>query len=765
MVLFVSCYLNLYEERPVDKRIDVHFANAHKVIDTGIPIVIFISKCYTELFMKHFGGASNVILVGIDFDEIELVKACKDLSLDLPSIRNIHHDTRNFLLLMNAKIEFMARALLSYGSEHTHAAWIDFGIAHVFKNPWETCGFLRSIHDRKLRENILLFPGSWAKGERADQIWTNVNWRFSGGFFLGDKASILNMFEMTRSKFVSSLLEHKTLIWETNFWAYCEQQGWFQPTWFFADHNDSIIRVPEEYFLEKSARLTDTTRYSPEQATIFWDGPYSRCHAKKDIESYIAMSIHKQRLPLTAVFIRSDGILSTKEYNKMRGAEGIRGVNNIGEVEYAENEYLARIGTYPIMSVLCSRGFKRPNMLHIPLDDEIFTKGLVGVLGDTPSWESRKSVAVWRGGTSGYERPSIRTRVVEKLFSVEGADVLLTRGGWPENMRDIQEYYFGNYMSPQDQMNYKYILIIDGNCIASNHMWVFGSGAVPIMVSHSDNDYWFKQFLIPMVNYVPINYDLSDLVEKIEWLRSHDSEAKSIAAAAAILAAEIFSPSFQRNYLDKRIAEIYRAKYNRIGFDTQLWRKMQIRGDIHEHLAVLREYSGRCESVIECGIFNSPSNGALMTGLLGKPNNSYLLIDTKKHVDDTPFLEACEREGIHARIIWQDDLVCPQEEVDLIFIDTWHIYAKLKRELDRWCSYAKKYILMHDTTVDEWDGESIRGRFDIHKQVLETGWPAEEIAKGLWPAIEEFLAAHPEWYLERRLVNNNGLTILRRVAN
>ena len=35
---------------------------------------------------------------------------------------------------------------------------------------------------------------------------------------------------------------------------------------------------------------------------------------------------------------------------------------------------------------------------------------------------------------------------------------------------------------------------------------------------------------------------------------------------------------------------------------------------------------------------------------------------------------------------------------------------------------------------------------------------------GLWPAIEEFLAEHSEWEIEQRVTNNNGLTILVRVA-
>jgi len=105
------------------------------------------------------------------------------------------------------------------------------------------------------------------------------------------------------------------------------------------------------------------------------------------------------------------------------------------------------------------------------------------------------------------------------------------------------------------------------------------------------------------------------------------------------------------------------------------------------------------------------------------------------------------------------------EDTDLLFIDTWHVYGQLKRELARWHSYAGKYIILHDTTVDEWQGESIRVGWDAIKQSKETGIPVDEIRKGLWPAVVEFLKEHSEWELHARYVNNNGLTVLRRTSS
>ncbi len=49
---------------------------------------------------------------------------------------------------------------------------------------------------------------------------------------------------------------------------------------------------------------------------------------------------------------------------------------------------------------------------------------------------------------------------------------------------------------------------------------------------------------------------------------------------------------------------------------------------------------------------------------------------------------------------------------------------------------------------------------DTVKQSEESGFPVEEIRKGLWPAIVEFVENNPEWYIKERFTNNNGLTIL-----
>ena len=186
--------------------------------------------------------------------------------------------------------------------------------------------------------------------------------------------------------------------------------------------------------------------------------------------------------------------------------------------------------------------------------------------------------------------------------------------------------------------------------------------------------------------------------------------------------------------------------------------------DINEHLPILLAYAKQCKSVTECGVRYPTSAYAFAAGLKGTPGNTYRMVDTVKSDPIDPFLLECRAEGVSATFETSSDLECPLIDTDLLFIDTWHVYGHLKRELAYWHDSVKKFIILHDTTVDEIRGETLRNGWDPVSQSVATGIPVDEITKGLWPAVTEFLAAHPEWVIDLRLTNNNGLTILKRQA-
>jgi hypothetical protein len=84
------------------------------------------------------------------------------------------------------------------------------------------------------------------------------------------------------------------------------------------------------------------------------------------------------------------------------------------------------------------------------------------------------------------------------------------------------------------------------------------------------------------------------------------------------------------------------------------------------------------------------------------------------------------------------------EDTDLLFIDTYHVYEQLRDELALHAGRARRYLVLHDTTTFGETGE-------------------DEGTRGLWPAVEELLATG-EFRLVARHENNNGLTVLERVA-
>jgi len=189
--------------------------------------------------------------------------------------------------------------------------------------------------------------------------------------------------------------------------------------------------------------------------------------------------------------------------------------------------------------------------------------------------------------------------------------------------------------------------------------------------------------------------------------------------------------------------------------------------DINEHLPILYKYATKCESIIELGVRGCISSWAFVYGLLN--NNSVtkkILLNDITSCDIDNLLIATKNLNIDLKYQWINDLdLVITENVDMTFIDTWHVYAQLKRELEKFSVITNKYIIMHDTTIDEIYGETVRiVEWDAVEQSKWTGFPVEEIRTGLGKAIDEFLIANPQWKLLEKFTNNNGLTILERIS-
>jgi O-methyltransferase len=185
--------------------------------------------------------------------------------------------------------------------------------------------------------------------------------------------------------------------------------------------------------------------------------------------------------------------------------------------------------------------------------------------------------------------------------------------------------------------------------------------------------------------------------------------------------------------------------------------------DINEHVHILREYAGKCDSVCEFGVRGGVSTWGFLAGLAdsaaSKKTQVFL---TGYDLDSAPpvYLHDANDAGIEVKFHQKNVLHAQPVSCDLLFIDTFHVYGQLRRELELHATGVRKYIILHDTTVDEYEGEVRRMNFNAVALSATTKIPCGELLIGLWPAVELFLATRKEWMVDRRLTNNNGLTVL-----
>jgi len=184
--------------------------------------------------------------------------------------------------------------------------------------------------------------------------------------------------------------------------------------------------------------------------------------------------------------------------------------------------------------------------------------------------------------------------------------------------------------------------------------------------------------------------------------------------------------------------------------------------DINEHLPTLQKYAAQCRHITEMGVRSGTSTWSL---LAGRPHK-LVSYDFTYHPNIEKIKTCAQAAEIDYQFIQKDVLDVEIENTDLLFLDTLHHYFQLTQELIKHPANVNKYLIFHDTTqyafADEPFWEDVLAAFErLGKSIFDYLSAAK---KGLWPAIEEFLAANRQWHLKERFENNNGLTILERRA-
>lgn len=175
---------------------------------------------------------------------------------------------------------------------------------------------------------------------------------------------------------------------------------------------------------------------------------------------------------------------------------------------------------------------------------------------DPCSFYQKKPLLVWRGGA--YQEQ--RIRFLEQYANHPRCDIGQTN-------RCRNAHFLKNRMTLAQQLQYKFVLSLEGNDVASNLKWIMSSNSLAVMPKPKFETWFMEGRLKPGIHYVEIREDYADLEEKMDFYLSHPIEAE-----AMIENAQAYASQFQNEALENTIAMRVIDRYLRLSVHPHILR-------------------------------------------------------------------------------------------------------------------------------------------------------------------------------------------------
>jgi hypothetical protein len=180
-----------------------------------------------------------------------------------------------------------------------------------------------------------------------------------------------------------------------------------------------------------------------------------------------------------------------------------------------------------------------------PVDRQYLTNLMAEGKREHP-WSEKIASVFWRGAPTGpiptandiesnHWANSPRFQLVklsEKLPRLIDA-AFICWNGVNENKEILAKTFrLTSSVNPKNHLPYKYLIDVDGNsCCYSRTFWILLSNSV-MLKQKTDDVQWFYKGLVPFVHFIPLNYNLSDLEEKIEYCQKHEEIVQKVTLQA-----------------------------------------------------------------------------------------------------------------------------------------------------------------------------------------------------------------------------------------
>ena len=165
---------------------------------------------------------------------------------------------------------------------------------------------------------------------------------------------------------------------------------------------------------------------------------------------------------------------------------------------------------------------------------------------DPYPFHQKKDLAVWRGGVGrAWREALVRQYWDHPLCDIGQTNHSPEPAPWQKPKMSIQE-----------QLQYKFILSIQGNDVATNLKWVMSSNSACIMPQPTKETWFMEGTLIPNYHYIQIRHDYADLEQKILYYLDHPDEAQEIVSNAHRYVLQ-FRDDLKEDLLCLRVMERY----------------------------------------------------------------------------------------------------------------------------------------------------------------------------------------------------------------
>ena len=231
----VSAFISNFNNRS-DRTTEDYIKFGKQLLELSIPKIIFIEEKYESLVKRLSHPNTNII--PFEKSELEFFREIESIELELPNIRNLEKDTKEYMCLMSNKTFFCKKAIALNPYLHDKFVWMDFGISHILHGE-PLINLIKEDYSFTIDKVRIGHIWSESIANQCDPL-QRINWFFAGGAFGGNSEALLRFHHECTHQFIENLKINK-ITWEVNLWrqVYLKSPDLFDT--YLSDHDRSLI--------------------------------------------------------------------------------------------------------------------------------------------------------------------------------------------------------------------------------------------------------------------------------------------------------------------------------------------------------------------------------------------------------------------------------------------------------------------------------------------------------------------------------------------